>query len=397
MGSANTDFGDYEAAFSETNNKEVDSVKEVESMKEVESVLDHYDEEEFEGFENFIPPPPPAAATKETTSSPIKPTNDQKENVEAKKFSWKDKDWTMEVSYGAVIICYLLIMVVGKYRNSSIAQRWLKEYVNLYKSNFYLVGHGSDLIVQESNSSFTLKATGRMHCKGAHTEISLVKRHDLLSLLWGVLYPTKDVVTITFPMNSSDMNPFVFAVVSSSAKSFVKEHKDLEITSKRSTGLVSNLECYTDASDLTSSILNSEILEILNENSDLIDWIYITDVHPYYVNSNIFEVRFKIPTDVSKMEKLMKLTFLLVDFLPSVQLSKTNAASIQKIRKKLIAKTLKEVNQQRQELSAQKREEEKKEKISKMTPEELEKFKDKQEKKILRKLMTKQSKKVVAM
>lgn len=53
-------------------------------MKEVESVLDHYDEEEFEGFENFIPPPPPAAATKETTSSPIKPTNDQKENVEAK-------------------------------------------------------------------------------------------------------------------------------------------------------------------------------------------------------------------------------------------------------------------------------------------------------------------------
>ena len=49
------------------------------------------------------------------------------------------------------------------------------------------------------------------------------------------------------------------------------------------------------------------------------------------------------------------------------------------------------------QISAAKKEEDKKELIAKMTPEELEKYKDRQEKKRVRKMMSKQSKKVVSM
>lgn len=80
------------------------------------------------------------------------------------------------------------------------------------------------------------------------------------------------------------MNPFVFAIVASSCRSaFIKEHADLGNTTQKSVnGLPNNLECYTDAAELTNTIINP-ILSIIQEHSDLIEYIYVTDIHPEYL------------------------------------------------------------------------------------------------------------------
>uniref|UniRef100_A0A7S4ID72 Coiled-coil domain-containing protein 47 n=1 Tax=Vannella robusta TaxID=1487602 RepID=A0A7S4ID72_9EUKA len=405
----NTDsFEDFEAVFSENPdskelNKDSAPVEDSDATLKIDSVVGadtFYDEEEFEGFEDMeVPVPAPVPIVNNENAKPI-PTEEIKDKTpkKAPKFDWKEKDWSIEIGYASIIVLYLLNLVYGKYRNSQIVQAWMKQSIDLYKANFYYVGHGEKLIRQESSSTYTLTTVGRVHCSGSFTEIQLRKRHDLLSLVLNLLSPSKDTMTLTVPLNSNEMAPFVFALVSAGAKkNFVKEHKDLENTTQKSVSGLPTMSCFTDAPELVSTILCSDILSVIQEYSHLIEWIHVTDIHPEYIHSNILQLCLKLPTDVSQLEQLTKLAFFLIDFLPSVQLSKNSLVHIQKIRKQLQRKLEKESNLARQEVLQAKKEEAKKELLQKMTPEELEKYKDRQEKKRMRKLSKKQSKKIVSM
>ena len=45
----------------------------------------------------------------------------------------------------------------------------------------------------------------------------------------------------------------------------------------------SSLSCYTDCAEVVGSILAPEVVAIINEYADLIEYIYVTDIHPKYL------------------------------------------------------------------------------------------------------------------
>jgi len=403
-------FEDFEASFDGAQPTVAEGTPEsIPQNTETDTEHHYYDEEEFVGFENQPAPPPPRppietvepghAHTTEPVAPPALPPPVAPENTTSKKFNWWDRDWTVEITYGGIIVLYALNLFYGRMRNTTIAQQWLEEVKEIYRSNFYMVGYKKELIVRESNSAFSLKTTGRVHCKGSFTEINLQKRHDLLMVVWNFLYPDVDTITVSVPLNEDEMSPFVLAFVANGqANAFARNREDVQAASKRNVpSLPDNMTCFTDCYEVATSVLNSDVAAIISEYSDLIEYIYVTDIDMEYEHRNLLQVKYRIPKDMKRMKKLIKFTFFLVDFLPSVRLSKNGAASVQKIRAELQKKALKEAHQKREEEMAAKKEEEKKEKIAKMTPQELEKYNERMKKKRMKKMMSKHSKKVVSM
>ena len=100
----------------------------------------------------------------------------------------------MEVGFGVLFVIYAINYLVGSQKNHKIIENWYtlfihkyfcmhhfeyqhnffkrkSNFIPLYRENFQLVGYGKSLVVEEAPNRFSLKSTGRINCRGSHTDI----------------------------------------------------------------------------------------------------------------------------------------------------------------------------------------------------------------------------------
>jgi len=65
------------------------------------------------------------------------------------------------------------------------------------------------VLIRESNHSFTFHASGRRFCRSLTAKVELKRRQDYLSLGWYFLQPRTDFVDIEVAMNEGAMAPMV--------------------------------------------------------------------------------------------------------------------------------------------------------------------------------------------
>ena len=73
----------------------------------------------------------------------------------------------------------------------------VKSHAEFLVSQFAQVGISGDIrnpLMKESQSQYKLFCSGRRHCVGMMCDLQLAKRHDLISVLMGLVQPSEDVL-----------------------------------------------------------------------------------------------------------------------------------------------------------------------------------------------------------
>lgn len=136
------------------------------------------------------------------------------------------------------------------------------------------------LLARESCSSFLYYATGSRRCSGVLIKISLTKRHDLFMLLWNLVSPVLDRVTVEVGLDDDDMEPMVFAVTRKrDVKKLLQDVPHLQdfVGITRATSLPPGLVCLSETPALLDPLLQPHAVKILSENSDLLELMHFTD------------------------------------------------------------------------------------------------------------------------
>ena len=135
----------------------------------------------------------------------------------------------------AGLLAYFANYLMGKNKNSRLANLWLSTHKSLLDDNFTLVGDDGKLenestpgFMKESESLYTLWCSGRTCCEGMLVELKMAKRQDLIAILSDLLKPTQDQIHVKVDISKDVMDPFVFCVASKrTASKFFKEMYDL--------------------------------------------------------------------------------------------------------------------------------------------------------------------------
>jgi len=282
---------------------------------------------------------------------------------------------------------YVINFFIGKRSDERLAQAWLQAYRGLFELQFAAVGLyenqtegatktvtgqgvGSGLL-KESQSCFKFYASGRRHCHCLLATLELRKRHDLFSLLLAAvdLSTSVDTVTIEIPMNDTDMEPFVFAIVRrKQERKLRKSTKDLEnyCGVVKSTRLPSSLCILTDCPELEREFLDDPVVSVLKDKEDLFVSLHFTDQNaspPFYAggsgNKKMLKFKFNIPSqqNMDDLKPLMKMAIHFIDRVASKRLSaQARTRALQK--RKIVADNLfRASHAQRQEALTKRKEE----------------------------------------
>lgn len=102
------------------------------------------------------------------------------------------------------LVVYFINFFSGRNRNYNIAQTWLEKNAELLEYNFALVGDDGKVevenpgLLKETENVYTLWCSGRASIEGMLTEIHLLKRQDLFSLIVNYFKPTNDKIVRFF-------------------------------------------------------------------------------------------------------------------------------------------------------------------------------------------------------
>lgn len=139
-------------------------------IEEDDSEFEHFqDTEEFEGFSDGKDEKLPTEPKITITKVPI-------------RFQAEWDSYWLEILMISGLVVYFINFVMGKRKNSQLANAWLQSHKQLLEENFSLVGDdgvaemsdGSRL-VKESENMFTLWCSGRTCCEGMLVELKLIK------------------------------------------------------------------------------------------------------------------------------------------------------------------------------------------------------------------------------
>lgn len=347
-----------------------------------ESEFEHFqDVEEFEGFEEAKDEKPSTSEPKITiTNLPI-------------HFRANWESYWLEILMIAGLVVYFTNFIMGKTKNSKIANAWFMQHKQLLEENFSLVGddvssvelvenHG---LSKESENVFTLWCSGRTCCEGMLVELKLIKRQDLVAVIAGMMRPTMDQIHIKVTMNKEDMDTFVFAVATKkTAQHFSKDLADISVfcPEKRpgeKHNIPSNFSIMSEISEATSAMLDSKISAVLNKYGDMIDYIHFSDqfTGPKPTEENTASLKlpdtekvllfgFNMPMKgmsvteaVEQIKPLMVMVFYCIEKVKRYRLTKEGKSKADKNRQRVEENFLKSTHQARAEAAQAKREERK--------------------------------------
>ncbi|KAG9474443.1 hypothetical protein GDO78_004642 [Eleutherodactylus coqui] len=240
-----------------------------------------YDDEEFEGYEDKI-----------DSGSTIK-SKDPITIVDVPAHlqnSWES--YYMEILMVTGLLAYIMNYIIGKNKNSRLAQAWFNSHRELLESNFSLVGDdgtskdavSTGKLNQENEHIYNLWCSGRLCCEGMLIQLKFLKRQDLLNVLARMMRPTCDQVQIKVTMNEEDMDTFVFAV--GTRKTLARLQKEMQDLSEfcsdkpksaAKLGLPESLAILSEMGEVTDGVLDTKMVHYLTHYADKIESIHFSD------------------------------------------------------------------------------------------------------------------------
>ncbi|CAM9200010.1 unnamed protein product, partial [Lampetra planeri] len=244
-----------------------------------QDIYSKYDQEEFEGIVDV-----------EKTGHSMK-DNLIIQTVPAHlQNSWES--YYMEILMVTGLLAYIMNYIIGKNKNSRLAQAWFNSHRELLESNFALVGDdgtskeavSTGKLNQENEHIYNLWCSGRVCCEGMLIQLKFLKRQDLLNVLARMMRPTGDQVQIKVTLNDEDMDTFVFAVGTKKAMARLqKEMQDLsefcgdKPKSGAKFGLPDSLAILSEMGEVTDGVMDNKMVHYITNHADKIESIHFSD------------------------------------------------------------------------------------------------------------------------
>lgn len=185
---------------------------------------------------------------------------------------------------------YFINFFIGSQTNQKIAENFWNSTLELLQANFALVGDdgSKDLekktYIKDSDNLYILWSTGRFGYECFIIELHLNRRQDLLNTLWSFIKPCSDQMIIKIFLKDDAMDNFVFCLANKkSGFKIVREYNDIitYCTQRKSiekyTFLNDNFILLNEIGDVTSLVLDNQLIKQLAETPDLINFIHISD------------------------------------------------------------------------------------------------------------------------
>ncbi|KAK6473026.1 coiled-coil domain-containing protein 47 isoform X1 [Huso huso] len=337
-----------------------------------------YDAEEFEGFEKSNP----------SFNDPINiltvPSHLQN--------TWES--YYMEILMVTGLLAYIMNYIIGKNKNSRLAQAWYNSHKELLESNFALVGDdgtskealSTGKLNQENEHIYNLWCSGRVCCEGMLLQLKFLKRQDLLNVLARMMKPACDQVQIKVTLNDEDMDTFVFAVGTKKAMARMqKEMQDLsEFCSDKPKsgakyGLPESLAILSELGEATEGVMDNKMVHFLTNHADKIESIHFSDQfsgpkimqeegQPLKLPETKKTLLFTFnvpgmgntsPKDMEALLPLMNMVIFSIDKVKKLHLNREGKQKAEKNRARVEENFLKQTHGQRQEAAQSRREEKK--------------------------------------
>ncbi|KAF4012735.1 hypothetical protein G4228_003637 [Cervus hanglu yarkandensis] len=239
-----------------------------------------YDDEEFEGYEDK----PDTSSSKSKDPITIVDVPAHLQN------SWES--YYLEILMVTGLLAYIMNYIIGKNKNSRLAQAWFNTHRELLESNFTLVGDdgtnkeatSTGKLNQENEHIYNLWCSGRVCCEGMLIQLRFLKRQDLLNVLARMMRPVSDQVQIKVTMNDEDMDTYVFAV--GTRKALVRLQKEMQDLSEFCSdkpksgakyGLPDSLAILSEMGEVTDGMMDTKMLHFLTHYADKIESIHFSD------------------------------------------------------------------------------------------------------------------------
>ncbi|KAG1694146.1 Coiled-coil domain-containing protein 47 [Nymphon striatum] len=340
--------------------------------------FDHFnDEEEFENYEHDSNSR--KMGQKESTPS-LKITNVPLHL----HTNWES--FYLEILMALGLVVYFINFIIGRIKNQNLASAWFNAHKQILESNFSLVGddgkneNSNPGLIKDSENIYTLWCSGRTCCEGMLVQLKFLKRQDIISIIAQLFRPVTDQINIKVTLTADCMDTFVFALAKKkTANKIGKEMMDLstfcsEKKSVEKYGLPSNLIMLSELGEVSSAILDSKMIAVINRHPNALDYIHISDqysgakvqeeVTPTKLpdTKRVMIFNFNLPNsqgraeDMEAMKPLLQLVFYMIDKVKRFRLSREGKQKSERHRIKVEEAFLKTTHNQRQEAAQQRRE-----------------------------------------
>ncbi|KAE8283493.1 Coiled-coil domain-containing protein 47 Precursor [Larimichthys crocea] len=338
-----------------------------------------YDQEEFEG----IGDKPTGPSMKNLIISKVPPHLQN---------SWES--YYMEILMVTGLLAYIMNYIIGKNKNSRLAQAWFSSHRELLESNFALVGDdgtskeavSTGKLNQENEHIYNLWCSGRVCCEGMLIQLKFLKRQDLLNVLARMMRPACDQVQIKVTLNEEDMDTFVFAVGTKKAMARLqKEMQDLsefcgdKPKSGAKYGLPESLAILSEMGEVTDGVMDNKMVHYVTNNADKIESIHFSDQfsgpkvmqeegQPLKLPETKKTLLFTFnvpgmgntsPKDMDALLSLMNMVIYSIDKVKKLRLNREGKQKADRNRARVEENFLKQTHAQRQEAAQTRREEKK--------------------------------------
>uniref|UniRef100_A0A3P8RL76 PAT complex subunit CCDC47 n=1 Tax=Amphiprion percula TaxID=161767 RepID=A0A3P8RL76_AMPPE len=282
--------------------------------------------------------------------------------------SWES--YYMEILMVTGLLAYIMNYIIGKNKNSRLAQAWFNSHRELLESNFALVGDdgtskeavSTGKLNQENEHIYNLWCSGRVCCEGMLIQL---KMHGLMN---------------------RDMDTFVFAVGTKKAMARLqKEMQDLsefcgdKPKSGAKYGLPESLAILTEMGEVTDGVMDNKMVHYITNHADKIESIHFSDQfsgpkvmqeegQPLKLPETKKTLLFTFnvpgmgntsPKDMDTLLPLMNMVIYSIDKVKKLRLNREGKQKADRNRARVEENFLKQTHAQRQEAAQTRREEKK--------------------------------------
>nr|KAF6308816.1 coiled-coil domain containing 47 [Pipistrellus kuhlii] len=292
------------------------------------------------------------------------------------------------------LLAYIMNYIIGKNKNSRLAQAWFNSHRELLESNFTLVGDdgtnkeatSTGKLNQENEHIYNLWCSGRVCCEGMLIQLRFLKRQDLLNVLARMMRPASDQVQIKVTMNDEDMDTYVFAI--GARKALVRLQKEMQDLSEFCSdkpksgakyGLPDSLAILSEMGEVTEGMMDTKMVHFLTHYADKIESVHFSDQfsgpkimqeegQPLKLPETKRTLLFTFnapgsgntyPKDMEALLPLMNMVIYSIDKAKKFRLNREGKQKADKNRARVEEKFLKLTHVQRQEAAQSRREEKK--------------------------------------
>ncbi|KAG4301191.1 hypothetical protein PCK1_002501 [Pneumocystis canis] len=196
-----------------------------------------------------------------------------------------------ELGLFLILIIYILISQYGKFYNIYISKRWFERFYPILNTQFAQIGikkYDKTPLHFKNPSHFTLYATGRIYIDSAYFEIKLIKRQNILLLLWKILitFFTDDLIPrdrlyVNMIVADNVFDECVFAIVNRSILRWLHEkYYHLSFTKiQETTQLPKTYAVMSECSEITHILLEDHhsFIQSIEISNGVLEYFIVSD------------------------------------------------------------------------------------------------------------------------